>query len=107
MSGQVITVIATHQARPGKEAELKEALTSLVEPTRKEAGCINYDLHISPKYPGKFMFHETWTSKAHFEAHLQRALIKVLLPHLTELCERFPDIEIWEKLSDPVGLGEF
>ena len=104
MSGQVITVISTHQARLGKEAELKKALTNLVEPTRKEAGCINYDLHISPKYPGKFMFHEIWTSKAHFESHLQNALIKVLLPHLTELCERFPDIEMWEKLRVP---GEF
>ena len=107
MSGQVITVIATHQAKAGKEAELKKPLTSLVEPTRKEAGCINYGLHVSLENPGRFMFHETWTSKAHFEALLQRALIKVLLPHLTELCERIPDIEIWEKVSDPVGLGEF
>jgi len=50
------------------------------------------------------MFHETWTSKAHFKAHLQKALIKVLLPHLTELCERFPNIEMWEQLRAP---GEF
>ena len=107
MSGQVLTVISTHQAKPAKEAELKSALTSLVEPTRKEAGCINYDLHVSLKCAGRFMFHETWASKAHFEAHLQRALIKVCLPHLTELCERFPNIEIWEKLSDPVGPGVF
>lgn len=104
MSGQTITVVSTHQARPGKEAELKKALASLVEPTRKEAGCINYDLHDSPKTPGKFMFLEIWTSKAHFEAHMQRSLIQVLLPDLNELCERFPNIEIWEKLRDSVEL---
>jgi quinol monooxygenase YgiN len=104
MSGQTIVVVSTHQARSGKEAELKQALTSLIEPTRKEAGCINYDLHVSPEYPRKFMFHETWTSKEHFEAHLKSALIKVLLPHLNELCERFPDIEIWEKLRGPENL---
>jgi quinol monooxygenase YgiN len=103
MSGQTIIVVSTHQARPGKEAELKKALASLVEPTRKEAGCINYDLHVSPEYPRKFMFHETWISKEHFEAHLRGALIKVLLPHLNELCDRFPDIEIWEKLLKPSG----
>jgi len=40
------------------------------------------------------MFHETWTSKENFEAHMKMALIKVLLPHLNELCERFPNIEI-------------
>jgi quinol monooxygenase YgiN len=100
MGEQAITVVSTHQARSGKEAELKKALRSLVEPTRKEAGCINYDLHVSPEYPGKFMFHETWTSKEHLEAHLKRDLIKVLLPHFNELCDRFPDIEIWEKLRD-------
>lgn len=101
MSGQVLTIISTHQAKPGKEAELKAALTSLVNSTREEAGCINYDLHVSLENPARFMFHEAWTSKTHFEAHLQRALIKVLLPHLTELCERFPDIEIWEQLRAP------
>jgi quinol monooxygenase YgiN len=100
MGGQAITVVSTHQAKPGKEAELKKALKSLVEPTRKEAGCINYDLHVSPEYPKKFMFHEAWMSKEHFDAHLKGALIKVLLPHLNELCERFPDIEIWEKVRD-------
>jgi len=104
MSGQTITVVSTHQARPGKEAELKKALASLVEPTRKEAGCINYDLHVSLEYPRKFMFHETWTSNEHFEAHMKMALVKVLLPRLNELCERFPDIGIWEKIRDP---GEF
>jgi quinol monooxygenase YgiN len=101
MSGQTIVVVSTHQARPGKEAELKQALINLVEPTRKETGCINYDLHVSQEYPGKFMFHETWTSKEHFKAHLKNALIKVLLPHLSELCERFPEIEMWEKMRGP------
>ena len=50
------------------------------------------------------MFHENWTSKAHFEAHMKMALIQVLMPHLNELCERFPNIAIWEKLRVP---GEF
>jgi quinol monooxygenase YgiN len=54
MSAETITVVATFQAKPGKEAELKKALISLVAPTRKEAGCINYDLHVSPEDPAKF-----------------------------------------------------
>jgi quinol monooxygenase YgiN len=99
MSEQIITVVATHQAKPGKEDELKKALIRLVEPTRKEAGCINFDLHISPENPGKFMFHENWTSRAHLDAHLQKDFIQVLLPHLGELCAVFPDIEMWEKIA--------
>jgi quinol monooxygenase YgiN len=70
MSAKAITVVATFQARPGKEAELKSVLTNLVAPTRQEAGCLNYDLHASPEDPAKFLFHENWTSRAHLDAHL-------------------------------------
>jgi quinol monooxygenase YgiN len=99
MSAKTITVVATFQAKPGKEAELKKALIGLVAPTRKEAGCINYDLHASPDDPARFLFHENWTSQAHLDAHLQSAHIRALLPRVDELCTQFPQITIWEKLA--------
>jgi|ERR1017187_8735844 quinol monooxygenase YgiN len=99
MSAKTITVVATFQARPGKEAELKNALIGLVTPTRKEAGCINYDLHASPEDPAKFLFHENWASQAHLDAHLQSPQIKALLPRVDELCVAFPEIKIWEKIA--------
>ena len=98
MSAKTVTVVATFQARPGKEAELKNALTGLVAPTRQEAGCLNYDLHASPEDPAKFLFHENWTSQAHLDAHLQSAQIKALLPRVDELCTAFPEIKIWAKI---------
>ncbi len=99
MSSNTITVVATFQARPGKETELKKALTGLVAPTCKEAGCINYDLHILPEDPAKFLFHENWTSQAHLDAHLQSAHIKALLPRVDELCVAVPEIKVWEKIA--------
>ena len=99
MSAKIVTVVATFQAKPGKEAELKQALIGLVALTRKEAGCLNYDLHILPEDPAKFLFHENWTSKAHLDAHLQSAHIKALLPRVDELCTAFPTITIWEKIG--------
>ena len=96
---KTITVVATFQARLGKEAELKQALTGLVAPTREEAGCLNYDLHASPEDPATFLFHENWTSKAHLEAHLKMPHIAALLPRVDELCVAFPEIKIWEKIS--------
>jgi quinol monooxygenase YgiN len=94
-----ITVVAIFQAKPGKEAELKKALISLVAPTRKETGCINYDLHTSPEDPAKFLFYENWTSKAALDAHLQNDHIKALLPCVDELAVGFPEIKIWEKIG--------
>jgi quinol monooxygenase YgiN len=99
MSEKTITVVATFQARPGKEAELKKALISLVEPTHREVGCLNYDLHVSPDDPAKFLFHENWTSKAYLDAHLKSAHLQALLPRLDELCVAFPEIKIWEKIA--------
>jgi quinol monooxygenase YgiN len=99
MSAKNITVVATFQARPGKETELKNALIGLVAPTRKEAGCLNYDLHISPEDPAKFLFHENWTSQELLGAHLKSPHIAALLPRVDELCVAFPEIKIWERIA--------
>ena len=99
MNIKAITVVATFEAKPGKEIELRAALIGLVAPTRIEAGCLNYDLHILPEDPAKFLFHENWTSKAHLDAHLQSSHIKALLPRVDELCTAFPTITIWEKIG--------
>jgi len=96
---KTLTVIATFQARPGKEADLRAALTGLLAPTRKETGCLNYDLHASPENPAKFLFHENWTSKAALDAHLQSPHVKALLPRVDELCVAFPEITVWEKIG--------
>jgi quinol monooxygenase YgiN len=96
---KIVTVVATFEAKPGKEAELKKVLTALVAPTRQEAGCINYDLHQSPDEPGKFLFHENWTSKELLDAHLKSAHIKALLPRVPELAVGMPEIKIWERIA--------
>jgi quinol monooxygenase YgiN len=99
MTEKVVTVVAMFQARPGKEAELRAALIELVAPTRKENGCLNYDLHQSPEDAARFLFHENWTSKAALDVHLQSAHVKALLPRVDELCTAFPEIKIWDKIG--------
>ena len=99
MSRTSLTVVATFQARPGKESELRAALIGLLAPTRKEAGCLNYDVHQSTDDPAKFLFHENWTSKAHLDAHLQSPHVKALLPRVDQLCTGFPQITLWEAIG--------
>ena len=96
---KTITVVATFRAKPGKEEQLKQALIGLVSPTRQEAGCLNYDLHVAPDDGSKFLFHENWTSKAHLDAHLKNTHIQALLPRMAELCAEAPEIKIWEKIA--------
>ncbi len=96
---KTVTVIATFEARPGKETELRNALIGLVAPTRQEAGCLNYDLHILPEQPAKFLFHENWTTKAALDTHLQTPHIQALLPRVGELCVAAPEITIWDRIA--------
>jgi quinol monooxygenase YgiN len=99
MNTKPVTVIAIFQARPGKESELRAALTGLLAPTRQEAGCLNYDCHQAADNPAKFLFHENWTSKAHLDAHLQSAHIQALLPCVDDLCTEPPQITLWERID--------
>ncbi len=99
MNTKPVTVIAAFQARPGKETELRAALAALVAPTRKEAGCLNYDLHQAADSPAKFLFHENWTSKAQLDAHLQSAHIQAMAARVNELCTEFPQISLWERID--------
>jgi hypothetical protein len=45
-------VIATLIAKPGQQATLETLLRGLLEPTRLEAGCEQYDLHQDLQHPG-------------------------------------------------------
>ena len=58
----LVTVVATMRAKAGKEDELRAALESVLEPTRAEAGCVNYDLHQGLQDPAVFTFYENWVA---------------------------------------------
>ena len=81
----LLTVIAYMKAAPGKESELKAALEELIEPTSKEDGYVNYDLHQSIEDPGTFFFYENWESAAHLDAHLET-------PHLVRFADMVGDL---------------
>jgi quinol monooxygenase YgiN len=64
-----VTLIVHLRAREGQEYLLEAELRALVAPTRKEPGCIIYDLHRSADAPGGFLFHEVWASRDAHTAH--------------------------------------
>jgi quinol monooxygenase YgiN len=99
MNTKPVTLVVTFQARPGKESELREMLLGLLAPTRKEAGCINYDLHAAPDDPAKFLFYENWTSQAHLDAHGRTPHIQNLRARLDELCAEPLKLNFWEKIG--------
>lgn len=64
-----IILVAELKAKEGEEQVVMEALVAMVEPTRKEEGCLCYNLHQSKKDKTQFMFYEQWASQAALDAH--------------------------------------
>lgn len=79
MQDNIVTLFATFKARSGMEDGLKKELLTLVEPTRKENGCIYYYLHNASDDPSVFIFYEQWKNikdlnKHSNSEHLKKAM---------------------------------
>ena len=90
-----VTVQATIKAAAGKESEVRSELKALIGPTRKEEGCINYDLHESAQEVGTFLFYENWRSKEDLDAHLAK-------PHIAAFIDKADDL-----LAEPIDIHLF
>jgi quinol monooxygenase YgiN len=66
-----VTLTVVLRPREGQEPLLEAELRALLSPTRKEDGCLTYDLHRASDPPGAFLLHEVWESRDHHRAHTQ------------------------------------
>jgi len=64
-----VTLAVILRPREGQDMMLEAELRALIGPTRKEEGCLRYDLHRSVEGPGAFLLHEIWETREHHTAH--------------------------------------
>jgi quinol monooxygenase YgiN len=64
-----VTLAVILRPRDGQGMMLEAELRALIGPTRKEEGCLRYDLHRSVEGPGAFLLHEIWETREHHTAH--------------------------------------
>lgn len=93
-----LTIVARIEAGPGKSEQVKAALMGLIEPTRKEVGCIQYDLHQDNENPAVFLFYETWASRELWQAHMNA-------PHLVEYMKATEGAVISFSLNEMSRIG--
>jgi quinol monooxygenase YgiN len=85
MMDEAVRVIARFRAQAGQEAELRAVLMGLLEPTRREPGCIHYELLVNREDPGDLVFVEEWQNEEALRAHLET-------PHIGAARERLPEL---------------
>lgn len=66
-----LTIVANIHAKPEHRETVQAELEKLIPVTRKEEGCLLYDLHQDNADPTHFMFYETWASRELWQAHMQ------------------------------------
>ena len=66
-----VTLVVILRARQGQEPLLEAELRALVGPTRREDGCLTYDLHRGADASDVYLLHEVWESREHHRSHTQ------------------------------------
>ncbi len=99
MSDSVVCVIAMFKAQEGKEEELKQVLTALVEPTRAEDGCLLYGPMQNSKDAADFAFYEEWRDMAALGAHAKSEHLAQGRQAMAPLLAAEPDIRLYSKIA--------
>ncbi|MDE0988995.1 MAG: putative quinol monooxygenase [Pseudomonadales bacterium] len=65
-----LTIVANITANTDNIELVKAELLKLIDITRAESGCINYDLHQDNDNPAHFLFYENWVSRELWQTHM-------------------------------------
>jgi quinol monooxygenase YgiN len=66
-----VTLVVILRAKEGQELLLEAELRALLSPTRREEGCLTYDLHRALEIVGAFLLHEVWATREHHRLHMK------------------------------------
>ena len=90
----MIVIKITINAIPSKQLEMTQTLLSMIEPTKREAGCISYAVFCNTKDKNRFCLLEEWKTREEMDQHITSHQFSVLLGTKALLCEPM-DIQIF------------
>ena len=95
-----LSLIARIKAKPGCENDLEAAFHDMIKKVRAaEPGCLTYVLHKSKQDPQAFVWYETYTDDAAFEAHRKTDHMKEMGARIANLLAEKPQIELLTELD--------
>ncbi len=84
-----LTIIAHIEAKKDKIDLVKSELIKLIQPTRNEEGCLQYDLYQDNEKPELFLFYENWESNDFLQKHMKSQHIKAYMKATKGCLESF------------------
>ncbi len=99
-----LTNTAFFHAKPGQGETLGARLLELVEPSRKEPGCIRYDIFQSQDKPDTWFVYEDWRSPEDLEVHMRTPYVRAFLKDVAALVEGDVEIHAYQMKSAPAAV---
>jgi quinol monooxygenase YgiN len=95
----MVVLAVTWMAKAGHEAEVAAIFSKLAEESRKESGCVVYQVHRHKTEPRRFFIYEQYKDDAALEAHRST-------PHFLQMAKKdLPKLgdRIEGHLFEPLG----
>jgi len=93
-----IYLTAVLKAKTEYRNEVKTILEDMVEQTRKEHACLQYDLHQGISDPDTFVFYEIWENQAGLDLHNQQPYIQSFSAIADTKLQEKPQLYITSKI---------
>ncbi|KAF2072842.1 hypothetical protein CYY_005853 [Polysphondylium violaceum] len=94
----MLHVIATVVAKKESIEKVKEIIEGMIEPTRAEKGCVQYDLLQSDENSAVFVLVERWETSQDLDAHKSTPRFAQMINQLTPIHESL-DIKLLHKVK--------
>lgn len=93
-----IRLIATIVAKEGYENDVLSICVGMIEPSRQDEGCLQYELNKDTSHPGTFIFLEVWENQSAVDKHNETAHMKSFIKNLNNKVDVI-DIKFIEKIA--------
>jgi len=92
----MITIIAKCLLKDGLKEKFKKTAIELIESSRKEDGCISYNLYEDLNNENILIFIEEWKDKEAINSHNNSEHFKRIVTELSELYLMDPEISLYK-----------
>lgn len=96
----MITIVAKNFVQKDKIEEFKKLTKTLIEKSRKEEGCISYNLFEDIEDECVLTFIEEWKSFEDIDIHNSSPHFKSIVPKLDDLCQKSAVVNLYTVVSD-------
>ena len=95
----MLQTIARMEVKGNQVDEFFAVFKELAEPTKKEAGCIQYEMYQDEASSTTFVLLEQWMNKASFDAHLESEHFKRIIPLILACLAKELQLDIYTRVA--------